>query len=162
MRKPGLTLVGALMALLVMVSAGVAGPLEDALAAHRRGDYVTAERMLRPLAERGDAKAQNYLASLYSGYQGFLKDCAELMKWTRLAAGQGDAEGQYSLGFYYYNGDCVPQNFVLAHMWLNLSAAQDTDLRTAATMIRDWTERNMTLVQIAEAQKLASEWKPKQ
>jgi hypothetical protein len=29
MRKPGLTLVGALMALLVMVSAGVAGPLED-------------------------------------------------------------------------------------------------------------------------------------
>ena len=149
-------LFGALVAVLVAVGTAVATPLEDALAAYRRGDYATAERILRPLAERGDAKTQNYLASLYSGYQGFPKDCAELMKWIRLAAGQGDAEAQYALGFHYYNGDCVPQNFVLAHMWLNLSAAQSTDSRTAAIMIRDWTERHMTPAQIAEA----SKWKP--
>jgi TPR repeat protein len=82
-----ITLIGSLTATLVVVGTADAAPLDDAVAAYRRRDYVTAERMLRPLAERGDAQAQDYLASLYSGYQGFPKNCAELMKWTRLSAG---------------------------------------------------------------------------
>ena len=36
----------------------VAGPLEDANAAIKRRDYATALRLIRPLAERGDANAQ--------------------------------------------------------------------------------------------------------
>jgi hypothetical protein len=39
------------------VVAAVAGPLEDATAARSRGDYSTALRLLRPLAEQGNAAA---------------------------------------------------------------------------------------------------------
>jgi len=42
--------------------------------------------------------------------------------------------------------------------WLNLSAAQGYDL---AVENRDFVAKYMTPVQIAEAQKLAREWKPK-
>ena len=44
----------AIMALTVPANAG---PFEDALAAAQRGDYVTALRLLRPLAEQGHAGA---------------------------------------------------------------------------------------------------------
>jgi hypothetical protein len=36
----------------------VANPFNDGVAAYDRGDYVTALRLLRPLADRGDADAQ--------------------------------------------------------------------------------------------------------
>ncbi|MGA7387840.1 MAG: sel1 repeat family protein, partial [Pseudolabrys sp.] len=38
-----------------------AGPFEDSMAAYDRGDYATMLQLLRPLAERGDAQAQNSL-----------------------------------------------------------------------------------------------------
>jgi hypothetical protein len=44
-------------------------------------------------------------------------------------------------------------------MWLNLAAAQDTG---DATKSRDTLAAMMTPAQLAEAQKLAREWKPKQ
>ena len=37
------------------------GPLEDAAAAYQRGNYATALRLWRPLAEQGDAEAQSNL-----------------------------------------------------------------------------------------------------
>ena len=43
-----------------------AGPLEDAVAAYDRGDYAIALRLIRALAEQGDAIAQNNLGAMYS------------------------------------------------------------------------------------------------
>ena len=43
---------------LVLFGAAAAGPLEDATAAYQRGDYATALRLLRSLADHGDAIAQ--------------------------------------------------------------------------------------------------------
>ena len=58
----------------------------------------------------------------------------------------------------YANGQGVTQDYVLAHMWFNLSAAQgDAD----ATKNRDRVAGKMTPARIAEAQRLAREWKPK-
>jgi TPR repeat protein len=34
---------------------------------------------------------------------------------------------QYNIGFLYASGHGVPQDYVTAHMWFNLSAAQDDD-----------------------------------
>ena len=109
--------------ILVMSFAGsvAAGPLEDADAAVKRRDYATALRLIRPLAEQGDASAQ------------------------------------YNLGVFYDNGLGVPQDYVSALMWLNLSAAQGKE---GAATFRDLVARLMTPAQIAEAQKLAREWKP--
>lgn len=43
----------------------LAGPLEDAQAAYRKQDYATALRLVRQLADQGDAWAQLMLGSMY-------------------------------------------------------------------------------------------------
>ncbi len=72
-------------------------------------------------------------------------------------AEQGDASAQDSLGTAYVKGDGVPQDYVLAHMWFNLAAALGNE---AARESRDAVAKVMTPDQIAEAQRLARQWKP--
>jgi hypothetical protein len=57
----------------------------------------------------------------------------------------------------------VPQDYALAHMWFNLasSSATNTELRQMAVENRDKVAAKMTVAQIAEAQRMAREWKPK-
>ena len=52
------------------------------------------------------------------------------MRWYRLAAEQGDADAQYSLGFMYATGDGVPENDAEAVKWYRFSAEQGNDRRT--------------------------------
>ena len=59
----------------------------------------------------------------------------------------------------YAQGVGVPQDHVLAHMWFNLSAAQGDDPQQAGKY-RDSMAGKMTPDQLAEAQRLAREWKP--
>ncbi|EQD57551.1 Sel1 domain protein repeat-containing protein, partial [mine drainage metagenome] len=49
------------------------------------------------------------------------QDYAKARKWWRLAAQQGDADAQYSLGQMYDSGHDVPQNYVKAYKWVALS-----------------------------------------
>ncbi len=63
---------------------------------------------------------------MYSGGWGVPEDGAEAAKWYRRAAEQGNALAQSNLGATYHNGEGVPQDYVLAHMWLNLAAQADT------------------------------------
>jgi TPR repeat protein len=242
MQKPGRRLVGAIVAALVVGSAAAAGPLEDAGEAYNRGDYATAIRTYRPLAEQGNAIARAMLGFMYLNGQGVPQNYTEAAKWCQLAAedgirtaqldlgvmylnGQGvpqnyavalkwfgkaanqgnsddpgsqsfaqfylgvmhrDAQGvpqnyaealkwfgkaangfipgaQSALSHMYYYGQGVPQNYVYAHMWANLAAANPNSTKAArdeAVHDRDVFARTMTPAQIAEAQKLASEWRP--
>ncbi len=52
--------------LAALAGTAVAGPYEDAISAYERGDYATALREFRVLAEQGDAKAQNTLGHMYA------------------------------------------------------------------------------------------------
>jgi TPR repeat protein len=132
-----------------------AGPREDANAARERGDYATALRLWRSLADQGNARAQYNLGSMYALGRGVPQNHAEAVKWTRLAADQDDAEAQFSLDEMYTFGYGVPQDHVLAHMWFNLSAAQGNQLAAGR---RDRMATRMTPAQIAKARKLAREW----
>src|SRR5450759_670251 len=85
-----------------------AGPLDDATAAYALGDYATALRLLRPLAEQGNAHAQFNLGFMYDEGLG---NYAEAVKWYRLAADQGDAHAQSNLGLLYTKGQGVPQDY---------------------------------------------------
>ena len=76
----------------------------------------------------------------------------------RVGAEKGNAGAQFSLGFMYEKGQGVPQDYVQAYMWFNLAAAQGTK---GAAEWREHVAAHMTPAQIAEAQKMASEWKPK-
>ena len=79
-----------------------------------------------------------------------------------MAAEQGNAAAQYNIGVMYYKGQGVPQDYVQAHMWFNLAASRlEAEKRNEAVKNRDIIASRMTPAQIAEAQRLAREWKPK-
>jgi hypothetical protein len=114
----------------------------------------------RALAEEGVAEAQFQLGSRYSIGAGVPEDDAEAVRWLRLAADQGHADAQNILGTMYRDGgEGVPENYVQAHMWFNLAASRLTgELREMAVQDRDKVAGRMDPTQIAEAQRLASEW----
>ncbi len=110
-----------LAVVVVLVAAPACTDFDPGMEAYERGDYATALKEWRPLAE------------------------------------QGDADAQFNLGVMYRIGQGVPEDFVRAHMWANLAAAQGDEL---ARINRDRLTEQMTPVQLAEAQRLAREWKP--
>jgi hypothetical protein len=130
-----------------------------------RQDDAEALKWFRLAADRGDAVAEFNLGVMYAEGRGVPQDNAEAAKWYRLAADQGNPQAQYNLGLWYAQGDGGSPDNVHAHMWLNLAAARfptsDTRNRSAAAASRDAVASNMTSDQIAEAQRLAREWKPK-
>src|SRR5260370_32443649 len=69
----------AIVPFLGLAASVVAGPFEDGLAAHKRGDYATTLRFWRPLADQGDAQAQFNLGVIYAKGQGVPQDYVEAM-----------------------------------------------------------------------------------
>src|SRR5437660_1796183 len=100
-----------------------AGPrdINDAIA---KGDYATALRLLRPLADQGDAQAQYNLGVMYDDGQGVPQNDAEAMKWYRKAAEQGEDRAQNNLASMYASGQGVPQNYAEAMKWFRRAADQ--------------------------------------
>jgi hypothetical protein len=146
----------AVIMILGAASTVAAGPFEDGVMAYSRGDYATAMQLFRPLADQGNAVAQFNLGVMYYDGKGVPKDYAEAIKWYRRAADQGGAGAQYYLGIMYKDGAGVLGDYVHAHMWFSLSAAHGYQVAAGG---RDYCELHMTAEQIAEARKLAREWK---
>jgi hypothetical protein len=65
--------------------------------AYQSGDYATALREWKPLAERGDAVAQSRLGEMYRKGNGVPQDDKTAVKWWRLAAEQGYARARDNL-----------------------------------------------------------------
>ena len=146
-----------LVALLLIVALPVTAGFKEGKAAYDRGDYKNALRELKPLAEKGHARAQYWTGYMYSEGHGVTKYYFEAVRWFRKSAVQGFADSQFSIGFMYETGRGVPRNYVLAYMWYNLAAVSEHD---SAGEFRDALERKMTPAQIAQAQKMAAKWRP--
>ena len=86
------------------------------------------------------------------------QDYSEAARWLRKAADQGYAIAQQGLGLIYSSGEGVPQDYVEAHKWLNLAASRSTGSDQTG-IDRDAVAKLMTPQQIAEAQRLAREWR---
>jgi len=110
---------------------------------------------------RGSNVSQFYLGTLFENGWGVPQDYVEAAQWYRKAADQGNVGAQSALGMLYLLGKGVPQDIVLAHMWVNLSVSKSpAELQRAGAELRDQISAQMTAAQIAEAQRLAREWKP--
>jgi uncharacterized protein len=120
-------------------------------------DFVEAVKWFRLAAEQGYAESQYQLGNQYSKGEGVRQDHSEAVRWFRQAAEQGVAAAQNDLAVSYASGRGVPKNVVLAYMWATLSIARDNTISSA---FRTLLAKEMTPAQIAEAQKLAREWKP--
>src|SRR5262245_48639559 len=77
--------------------AAVAGPWEDGMVAYNRGDYMPAVKLFRPLAQAGNAKAQNVMGVMYHKGEGVARSSAKAFMWFSLAAKKGDAQAKTNL-----------------------------------------------------------------
>ena len=121
-------------------------------------DYEEAIVWYRLAAEQGDPAGQHGLAGAYHSGNGVRKDVAKAVEWCRKSAEQNYALSQVSMGTFYARGLGVPKNDTIAYMWYNLAASKGAK---NAAKYRNLAAERMTPAQIAEAQRLAREWKPK-
>ncbi|THJ23047.1 MAG: sel1 repeat family protein [Nitrospira sp. CG24E] len=121
-------------------------------------DDVQARQWYEKAAVQGQAKAQFNLGTLYFNGEGVAKDYQQALRWFRLAADQGEAVAQTKIAIMYDDGQGVPHDIVQTYKWYSLAA---TNGDKPAAELRDATAKEMTPAQIAEAQKLVREWKPK-
>ena len=124
------------------------------LEAANDGDYASALKEWKPLAEQGDAVLQNFLGLMYKNGNGVLKDYAEAVKWWRLSAEQGYADAQYNLGTMYAKGNGVLQDNQTAHMWYNIASANGHE---KSGEYRDELVALMTTSEITKATAMARE-----
>ena len=107
-------------------------PVQDGIVALGRGDYNTALSEFRPLAEQGNALAQNQLGLMYEkgliypGYGFFTHepDYEQAASWYRRAARKGLATAQYNLGRMYAEGHGVAHDYGEAAWWYLKAAVQ--------------------------------------
>lgn len=134
-----------------------AAAIDDGQTAYNAGDYATALRLWRPLAEQGNARAQNNLGVMYENGKGVAQDINEAVRWYRLAAVQGYSGAQYDLGLAYAIGrGGVRRDPVRAYMWFSLAAQSlSGDTGTLVAQTRDVFAGAMTPAQIDEAAELA-------
>jgi uncharacterized protein len=121
-------------------------------------DDAQARQWYEKAAVKGHADAQVDLGILFVYGRGVPQDYKMAVYWLRLSANQGNDLAQRKLGLMFERGDGVLQDYVRAYMWYSLGAAKGAKIGAA---MRDALAKRMTSDQIAEAQKLAQEWKVK-
>lgn len=144
-------------------------------------DFDQAFKWYRIAADQNSAYAENVIGVAYEHGFHIAQDDAEAFRWYRRAANKiYDRPGntwihspQYNIATMYASGRGTAQDYVRALMWFNLAIAfgdtkppaplgiklVDTSQYTALEQ-RDKLKALMTGAQIAEAEKLASEWRP--
>jgi hypothetical protein len=133
----------------------------EANSAASRGDYASAIRLWQRFADAGDGVSQYNLGQTYEAGQGVAQDFATAAEWYRRAAESGIPHARLNLGIAYALGRGVPRDLLQAYKWLSLAtAAYRTDEdRSRAVKARDLVATKMTSDEVAEAQRLAREWK---
>ena len=125
--------------------------LAAAHAAYVQHDYAKEAKLLRPLAEQGNATAQALLGFMYGHGQGLQQDDVEALRWYRKAAEQGDAGAQSNLGLCTYRAAARRRTLVRP---LNGSQSADQDLAFGQNNLGAMYARGLSMSQnYAEATK---------
>ncbi len=111
-------------------------------------DYAEARKWFTQAADEGDASAQINMGALYEHGHGVEANSAEVVKWYRKAADQGGAYAAFHMGEVLADTDKVE-----GYAWFSLAAKSVTEAATA----RDRLGKQLSLQQIAEAQKRTKE-----
>jgi Sel1 repeat/Protein of unknown function (DUF3551) len=146
--------------------AAVAPRTERTVGAHVADRTVARPRPVRaavvPTVPESRSVRSSGIAPLSTSDQLLGQDYATLVN----SAEHGDATAQYNLAVMYDTGRGVLQDYVMAHKWYNLAASHyatwEADIGASAARSRDRLTTRMTPAQIAEAQRMAREWEPKQ
>lgn len=116
-----LVLIGLLSASLVSAS------FEQANAAFTAGNYALAQKELKPLLAKGDARSQYAMGVMAENGFGMPKNPKLAADWYLKAAKQGNTDAQYNLGAMHEHGVGIPVNYVQAARWYR-PAAESGDI----------------------------------
>jgi uncharacterized protein len=146
------------LALASLVAISTAADFNSGLTAYNKGDYTTAAKEWRPLAEQGVAAAQFNLGLLYLDGHGVPQDPAEAAKWFTKSAEQDYTQAQHNLGAMYGAGQGVKRDYVQAYKWLNICAAKGN---SGCESQRDLIAKKLKGPQLTAAQRMSTEFTPK-
>lgn len=126
-------------------------------------DYTRAAISFRKAVEEGDAEAQYRLSWMYYEGQGLQRDISESLKWKSEAANQGHVAALYERGWGEFLVTVKPVDYTQSYKWLTVAASRaiNPEAREHIIKRRGIVAAEMTPTQIAEAERLAQEWKPK-
>jgi TPR repeat protein len=100
---------------------------EQANAAFNAGNYALAQKELKPLLEKGDARSQYAMGVMAENGFGMVKNYPLAAQWYLKAAKQGNTDAQYNLGAMYEHGIGMPPNYPQAARWYR-PAAESGDI----------------------------------
>ncbi|MGV7222356.1 MAG: tetratricopeptide repeat protein [Nitrospinales bacterium] len=151
-------------------------------------DYNKALRWYKLSAQQGHTASLYNIGAMYAKGQGVPKNYRETIKWYKLSAMLGNLVAQYDLGAMHIKGQGTPKNYKKACDWYKLAAnygdasaqfqlalcygggrGAEKDLSKAymwstlagknGAWLRKELDKELTPNQIAEARKLAEQWK---
>lgn len=114
----------AVLMLCPFASLCLAGPEEDYQAGRKSvqaGDIVNAMATLKRAADQGHVRAQTLFAYILD----FSEENEDAVKYYRMAANQGDPEGELGLGLLYAAGKGVAKNNEDALNWIKKAAEKN-------------------------------------
>jgi TPR repeat protein len=118
-------------------------------------NYREALNWLQKSAKQGHPEAQASLGQMYEDGEGVKQNYALAAKWYRKAAEHipnfgGAGQGRNNLGLLYLNGFGVPKDYVQAYFWFTLANSESN---------ASYAKAYMTQRQIAQAERMANDWK---
>jgi hypothetical protein len=120
----------------------------DGKAAYEHKDYKNAMVLLRPLADQGNAEAQETIGEMYGWGLGVQRDEATARKWYLNAAEQGEQRSLMKLGLLYLKDKDWPQ----AYYWFSIAGTYNYGFFIASYL---------TAEQKAAADNKVREWRAK-
>ena len=100
-RAPLASAILGLVALALLSSSPATAGWDEGLAAYEAADFPAALREWQPLAEQGDARAQEMLGYMYDLGEGVPENDGVAAAWYLRAANQGSADARINLGLLY-------------------------------------------------------------
>jgi uncharacterized protein len=116
----------AISLLLQAVVSGRTSDLIEGLTRYAMREHARAIEVLRPLADQGDAVAQEILGKIHLTGEGTTRDNIVAFKRFLQAAERGRAEAQLELGRMYRDGVGILADGNLAMYWFHRAAKQGT------------------------------------
>jgi TPR repeat protein len=96
--------------------------------AFQAGQYDMAAKDLMPLAQRGNATAQYYIARMYQEGKGLPENKKAAFTWAQKAAAHENGDAEALLGVLYAQGRAVPRDDDEAARWFHKAAARGSAL----------------------------------
>ncbi len=118
-------------------------------------DEAEAVRWFLRAAQKGNEGAQEVLYEAYMQGRGVPVDYAEAEKWMRPLAEKGYGMPQFFLAGLYLR----KQNLIESYKWLTLAKRQTLTSDLASKGLENLRAK-MSRSDVAEAERLASEWRP--